>query len=239
MNITVASNELQYTLETAVLIYRSRNNSTPFITLHSVQPPDTLGTLPQLGAARPIDRRFVRSLARSLSPRKAAVEILPDNVLACTDDILLWWLPACRRPMYFETAKREDEESVAALNGRPMSHPPLVFLVDHSGLTVRALPRNERPTAETPLMIAPYWNVYAHGGVCLGSMKHPRTLSISAIQGWEDGFFNSRFSHPNTPMLTGFKDGIVALWSTLADNNESYPLEMLVPAKQTLADLLR
>jgi len=238
MNITVASNELQYILETAVLIYRSRTSSTPFITLHSVQPPETSGTLPQLGAARPIDRRFVRSLARSLSPRKAAVEILPDNVLACTDDVLLWWLPASRRPMYFETAKREDEDTVAVLNRRPIAHPPLVFMVDPSGLTVRALATNERPTAETPLMIAPYWNVYSHGGVCLGSMKHPRTLSVSAIRGWEDGFFDSKFSHPNTPLLTRFKSGIVALWKSLADNNESYPLKLLIPAKQTLADLL-
>lgn len=238
MNITVASNELQYTLETAVLIYKSRTSSTPFITLHSVQPPETPGTLPQLGAARPIDRRFVRSLSRSLSPRKAAVEILPDNVLACTDDVLLWWLPACRRPMYFETAKREDEETVEVLNGRPMAHPPLVFMVDQSGLTVRALSTNERPTAESPLMVAPYWNVYSHGGVCLGSMKHPRTLSVSAIRGWEDGFFDSKFSHPNTPLLTRFKSGIVALWKSLADNNERYPLKLLIPAKQTLADLL-
>ena len=238
MNITVHSNELQYDLETVVLIYKSRTSSTPFITLHSVQPPETPGALPQPGAARPIDRRFVRSLSRSLSPRKAAVEILPDNVLACTDDVLLWWLPARRRPMYFETAKREDEETVEVLNGRPMAHPPLVFMVDQSGLTVRALSTNERPTAESPLMVAPYWNVYSHGGVCLGSMKHPRTLSVSAIRGWEDGFFDSKFSHPNTPLLTRFKDGIVALWKTLADNNESYPLEMLIPAKQTLADLL-
>jgi PRTRC genetic system protein B len=239
MNISVASNELHYSLETAVLIYRARNNEAPFITIHSVQPPATSGSQPSLGVARPIDRRFVRSLSRSLSPRKAAVEILPGNVLVSTDEVLLWWLPACRRPIYFETAKREDEDTVAALNGRPIAHPPLVFMVDQSGLTVRALPTNERPTAETPLMIAPYWNVYAHGGVCLGSMKHPRTLSVSAIRGWENGFFDSRFSHPNTPLLTRFKGGIVALWKTLADSNASYPLEMLVPAKQTLAELLR
>jgi PRTRC genetic system protein B len=239
MNITVHSNELHYSLETAVLIYRSKTSSAPFITLHSVQPPVTPGTLPQLGAARPIDRRFVRSLSRSLSPRKAAVELLPDNVLACTDDTLLWWSPATRRPLYFEVAEREDQETLADIDSRPMAHPPLVFMVDPSGLTVRALPTNERPTAETPLMIAPYWNVYSHGGVCLGSMKHPRTLSVSAIRGWEDGFFDSKFSHPNTPLLTRFKSGIVALWKTLADNNESYPLEMLVPAKQTLAALLR
>ncbi len=238
MNLSVTSNELHYSLETAVLIYRARNNEAPFITVHSVQPPETSGSQPRLGVARPMDRRFVRSLARSLAGRKTAVEIMPGNVLASTDDVLLWWLPACRRPLYFETAQRSDKESVESLHGRPIAHPPLVFLVDRSGLTVRALATDKRPTANTPLMVAPYWNVYAHGGVCLGSMKHPRTLSVSAIRGWEDGFFDSRFSHPNTPLLTRFKGGIVALWKTLADNNNSYPLEMLVPAKQTLVDLL-
>lgn len=239
MNISVESSELHYTLETAVMIYRARNNEAPFITVHSVEPTETSGSLPQLGAARPIDRRFVRSLARSLAGRKTTVQILPENVLACTDELLLWWLPASRRAMYFETTKREDEESIASVNGTPIAHPPLVFLVDRNGLTVRALPTDKRPTDATPLMIAPYWNVFAQGRVCLGSMKHPRTLSVSAIPGWEDGFFDSRFNHPNTPLLTRFKGGIVALWKSLADSHESYPLDMLVPAKQTLADLLR
>lgn len=87
-------------------------------------------------------------------------------------------------------------------------------------------------------MIAPYWNVNIQGDVCLGSTRHPRTLSVAAIEGWQDGFFNSRFNHPNTPLLTKFPKGIVALWKRIA-GKQNYPLDMLVPAKQTLADLLR
>lgn len=238
MNISVASNELHYSLVGAVLVYRpNRQDMTPFITVHSVKPPETPNSQPRLGAARPIDRRFLRSLKRSLAGHKTDVEILPGNVLASTDDVLLWWLPACRRPMYFKPA--QNEESVGHLHGKTFPHPPLVFLVNGSRLFVRALATNRRPTSNTPLMIAPYWNVYASGEVCLGSMQHPKALSVSAISEWENGFFNSNFSHPNTPLLTHYKDGIAALWKTLADNKANYPIKMLVPAKQTLADLLR
>jgi PRTRC genetic system protein E len=44
------------------------------------------------------------------------------------------------------------------LDGGSYPHPALVFKVTRRELFVRALARDERPTGETPLKTAPYWN---------------------------------------------------------------------------------
>lgn len=237
MNISVASSDLQYTLEEAILVYRAKQNEVPFITCHSVVPPVTAGGHPTLGVARPINQAFVRSLSLVLAS-KVKPEILPENVLFAGGDTLLWWTPASRRPMYFLTRKGEDEKDIKSIHGATFPHPPLVFMAETRGLTVRALSSNTRPSADTPLMIAPYWNVFIDGSVCLGPVRRPKTLSSLTIPDWQNAFFDSQFSHPNTPLLAKSPKGMASLWKSIA-GKQNYPMEVLIPAKQTLADLLR
>jgi PRTRC genetic system protein B len=174
-----------------------------------------------------------------MSPKQALqAEFLPENLLVKTNDTLVWWTPEQHRPMYFSVAQGKATE-VEGMSGKVFPHPALVFVVNDGRLFVRALKTNKRPTPDTDLFIAPYWNVYDTGSVCLGSMKHPRTYGISAIAGWENGFFDSYFAHPNTPLLTRHKEGIVDLWASLQGSTEKYPARTLVPAKQKLAGLLK
>jgi len=62
---------------------------------------------------------------------------------------------------------------MAGMNGANFPQPALVWLaMDHS-LSIRALKENHRPAVDTRLCVAPYWNVYDTGSVCLGSMRAP------------------------------------------------------------------
>jgi PRTRC genetic system protein B len=88
------------------------------------------------------------------------------------------------------------------MNGAIFPQPALVWLaMDHS-LSIRALKENRRPVADTKLCVAPYWNVYDTGSVCLGSMRAPDTSTVASIPQWEQGFYESEFTHGNVGRLT-------------------------------------
>jgi PRTRC genetic system protein B len=105
-------------------------------------------------------------------------------------------------------------------------------------LWIRALAANERPKAESPLHIGPYWNCYDNGVVCTGSMKIPREKSIAAIDGWEQAFFRSEFTHAAGAVKhTNYPNGLLALWQYLMGKHD-FPPRYLVSAKQTLAEFV-
>jgi len=147
---------------------------------------------PHLGPGQTLTTAFLRALAEELGARIAA-EILPEKVLARTPDTITWWVPAQREVMFFGGVDPEAR----ALDGGAYPHPALVFKVTRRELFVRALERDERPGAETPLKTAPYWNCDAAGGVCLGSMRVPDDTTAESIAGWQAGFFRSHFTHAN------------------------------------------
>ncbi|MFN9968576.1 MAG: PRTRC system protein B, partial [Phycisphaerae bacterium] len=82
-------------------------------------------------------------------------EVLPECVLVWKSDLVVWWSRRCTRRMFF----RKNSEVPTGLSGAEFSQPPLLWCASGQELTVRALLTNRRPTADTPLMIAPYWNV--------------------------------------------------------------------------------
>jgi PRTRC genetic system protein B len=156
----------EFRLESAILVYRQGGSA--FATLHGVRPaPD--GGAPYLDAAKPLTTEFLRSLAEGLGTSMKP-EILPETVLARTPGMILWWTMPKRRVMFFSPANEE----VRHLNGQRYPHPPLVFKVSGGNLFVRALAADQRPSADTSLAIAPYWNTRQDDGlVCPGSMRIP------------------------------------------------------------------
>jgi PRTRC genetic system protein B len=157
--------------------------------------------------------------------------ILPENVLACTSDLLVWWTPQRQHRMFFSDGAEDRRE----LNGRACPHPALVWLVRHGRLSLRALDQSIRPKPATPLMIAPYWNTEpSRGDVCEGDMRRPRETAVSNMLEWEEGFFNSRFTHPSgMGKLTAHPGGFIGLWTELAGKHQ-FPGQYLLPARQTL-----
>ena len=219
-----------FVLQRALLIYG--DGSGAFATLHDVR--GEKEGAPYLGPGQSLTTAFLRSLAHGLGVRMAP-EILPENVLARTPDLIVWWTRAQHRCAFFGGGN----EAAAKLNGLMYPHPALVFKIWGRDLFVRALAANARPLAETRLMTAPYWNTDSRACVCQGSMRVPEEVSAQSIAGWEAAFFASEFSHPSGAVrLTKHPAGFVGLWSSLAGTKGTLPSEFLADAKQTLREFI-
>ena len=224
-----------YVLRTALLLYETESHISPrstFLTRHAVKT-DAAGVA-TLGPAALLDKSFASDLIRSMQGA-VPVEVLPETVLARTGECLCWWVPASRRVMFYD---KERSPELQALSGRCFPQPPLVILVRHGGMAVRALAEDRRPTASTPLYKAPYWNVSDNGTVCLGSTRKPKETTLASMERWEECFFESEFTHPNAhKRLTNHPGGFTALWGELREQNR-FPAEYLAPAEQTLQAFL-
>ena len=168
--------------------------------------------------------------------RSIPVEILPERVLVRTDDTIVWWTPARERIMFF--SDRGGDAALRKINGKRYPHPPLVFKVSGSHLWIRALVQNERPGANTSVCMAPYWNCYENGVVCIGTMSIPRDKSVAAIEAWEQSFFQSEFTHAaGVRKHVHFPGGVLAMWQSL-QGQEVFPPKYLVQQNQTLGEFV-
>jgi PRTRC genetic system protein B len=229
VHISIGENH-HFELREALLIYASQQHS--FVTRHEVML--NQGAPPTLGPAQPLTVNFVESLARSLSGSTAA-EVLPENVLAKGDRMIAWWTSACRRQMFYESSAHDTTQ----LNGRTFPQPALVWRVEDGEVKIRALTGNKRPSAETTLAIAPFWNLSDDGRVCTGSMRRPDSAAVASISGWELGFYESAFTHANVGRLTRHTGGFERLWAELADKPKPFPVSTLIELPQTLAQFVR
>jgi PRTRC genetic system protein B len=229
VHVSIGDNH-RFELHEALLVFRDRQNS--FITRHDVTARKEAA--PTLGPAQPLTMAFFESLVRSLSGSVQA-EILPANILAKADRMIVWWTPARRRQMFFENA----EGKAAELNGLIFPQPPLVWKVSNGELIIRALTESKRPQGQTKLAVAPFWNLSDDGRVCTGTMRRPESASVAAIPAWERGFYESAFTHANVGRLTRHQGGFDGLWSGLAGKRSRFPVEMLIALPQTLAQFVR
>jgi PRTRC genetic system protein B len=145
----------------------------------------------------------------------------------------LWHCPSRIEPIFFQTAHSE----LNAISGKRVLHPHLLFHVTRRNLYVAALPDARRPTLETKLLRAPYYNVSAEGQVCQGSMNGPRENRPEAITKWEHAFFRSAFTHAQGGafQMTSHPGGHSGLWLEQAGQpNGEFPVQHLVPMKMTL-----
>lgn len=223
--------ELELKLYQAVLLYRNDHANRVMATVHGVVQTDTDGA-PTLGAGQLISTAALRELTKQLSTSSQA-EYLPDNVIARTSKLIAWWNPAHIRPMFF---RRGSE--LANVSGKLFPHPALLFAVRNGVLFVRALPESKRPTANTTLAAAPYWNIDNNGMVCAGTMRVPKSLSVASMPTWQKAFFQSEFTHPGgAGRLITRKGGTTALWKSLV-GKKRFPPSALI-ATETVQDYLR
>lgn len=229
--------ESAFTLRSAVLIYSDGRQL--FATRHDPQPSDV--GAPTLGPGQLVTTAFLKELATGLGASVPA-EVLPERVLVRTADVTVWWRPASRAPVFFNLARDvANAPKLRKLSGRRMWHPPLVFRAEGANLWVRALLKNERPTAGTRLMAAPYFNVSATGGVCVGSMRKPHDRSLASIDGWERAFFESEFTHqlPGTK-LTAHPGGFYGMMHDATHpRTKAFVSSWLAPAGKKHGQLLR
>ncbi len=211
-----------------ITVYLSGDGKGAYATEHDLVP-GPRGSV-EFGPAEPVTDSFLRTLAGGLGT-EIPLDFLPDTVLYRTGELLAWWVPAQRRTMFFS----EHLEQLQPASGKLAPHPALVFVASRTRLWVRALKRNQRPTRDTRLHVAPYMNTYAGGGVCLGTMAVPRSAGVAAAERWVDAFFNSSFTHlAGASRLTVHPRGVAGLWAELAGSKKQFPIGHLAEAQQTL-----
>lgn len=162
--------------------------------------------------------------------------IFPENLLYLNSDksgFALWHSPAKKVNLFFKA-----DLGIADGMGEI---PPMLWLASRDTLQVWALKSNDRPTNQTVLYHAPFFNVYDSGAVCMGNVKKhiPNGCSLTEfISLWEKFFFNSTFSH--TLMNGAVKgDTIISIWKKQMAQGTPYPLDTLIKSKKTLNHLLR
>lgn len=228
MEVSVAIGSSQtMTLSGAILVYRGGNEA--FVTWHPAKPGLNNGA-PYLGEAEPLTTDFLRELSSGLGTY-VAPEILPANMLVRTSEMMVWWTPAQHRTLFFS----EHTDAGKELNGKRYPVPPLVFKVSGGALWVRALELSERPAGITRLKTAPFWNANDQGAVCLGTTRVPDGSGVETTDAWEQGFFQSEFTHAyGAARLTSFPGGFLALCRHLAGSRKPFPAEYLTDARETL-----
>ena len=216
----------EFRLAEAVLVYRGGGDGA-FASLHQVKQAED--GIPYLTPGEALTTAFLRTLAHGLGAQ-VKPEILPDNILARTPDMLAWWSRPRRRVMFFGGV----DEKARKLNGLVFLHLALIFKVAGRDLFVRAVATSSRPTPETPLKTAPYWNTDIR--VCPGSMRAPNTSDVTSIPQWENAFFQSEFTHAaGAVRLTSHPEGFIGLWRSLP-GRKRFPVQHLTDAGETLQE---
>lgn len=232
-----------YELKRAILIYESRGSETACAaTAHSIR---EVNGQPLIEPGEPVTLAGIEALASALG-RQFQASLLPEHLLCLTARQMIWWCPASRRRIWFKPAesKHKDADRLKQLNGKVVLHPPLLFGANEGGLHLWALKENRRPQANTPLFRAPYWNLSPEGNLCIGSAAIPRELNPALLERYENGFFNSAFSHSNWGHpITRCPGGHAAHWEAMShrlveETNLKYAASLLLPSKRTLQQLI-
>jgi len=215
----------------ALLLYSGANTMGRAIaTVHTIaRGPGRYVLLPGKPASAPA----LHQLLTRFNPSIACQGLLPANLLRHTPGELLWHCPSRVEPIFFQTSHSE----LNAISGKRVRHPNLLFHVSGRNLYVAALPDGQRPTLETNLLRAPYYNVSAEGQVCQGSMNGPRENRPEALGQWERAFFQSAFTHPQGGafQITSHPNGHSGLWLEQSEQpHAEFPVQRLVPMKMTL-----
>ncbi len=161
--------------------------------------------------------------------------LLPTNVLYLnpTDNgQVIWYNKPQKQKVYFI-------ESLGISNGTAYM-PTLIFKATKTELSVYALKSNRRPSMNTKLYYAPFFNVYESGKICMGSVdiKVSKAQSLEEfISLWEDHFFNSYFAH----LLGNYnpiKSNIVEFWKQHINTEKPFDTKELKRNNRTLKDII-
>ena len=195
--------------------------------------------------AHPLTEREAETLAKALITKTQSEKkqdflrpkgILPTHVLHINpseNGSVLWFTKSMKRQLFF-TENLEIPNGIAEV-------PAMLWSANKRSLKIYALANNRRPSENTPLFFAPFFNVYENGNVCMGTVDVHIQNSTSLeefIKMWEDYFFNSYFSHlmnEHNPV----KGNCVNLWKSLINVDKPFPKEALKKANRTLKNLLQ
>lgn len=194
--------------------------------------------------AHPLSIREANFLAKALNTKQEKEkDFLQSNGILSTTVLhinpsadkgsVIWYTKTQQRQLYFL-------ECLGIPNGKAFV-PPMLWKADKNSLSVFAMKSGSRPTEQTKLYHAPFFNIYEDGKVCMGTVSIDIKNSASVeefIQAWENYFFNSYFSHlinNHNPI----KGNCVHLWKVLIDKDKPFPKDVLKSNNKTLKNILR
>ena len=226
----IISNDGEVRLDSAILLYKSKRDgeNKSFATVHPIRFNEN--EEPIICPGTPASRKGVAAALRELSEDRIKPALLPAHILARGNDHLVWYRPAMKRPVWFRCAELGERTAV-------VPHPATLWLIapDSGQCFVFALRDDQRPDETTRLFQAPYFNVWNTGRVCIGSAGVPQGEDALNPANWETMFYDSWFSHPNTPKLVRHKEGSYAFWRNLLDGKHRvFPKAKLMPTPLTL-----
>ncbi|WP_189091570.1 hypothetical protein [Deinococcus ruber] len=184
----------------------------------------------------------IQGTARDVQVMRSCLEggmtLLHEHVLYAGLGVLMWWVPAGRAPLHF-LSKIKEASSIEALNGRPVPQPPLLMLLQGRTLRVFALQENKRPTMTTRLYKAPYWNMFADGKMCTGTVKIPDVIDPQKPEDITRLFFQSNFSGASRQSISNYPASHQEMWQE-ADRRDSFDPAWLMeePRITTIKELM-
>lgn len=202
----ISAGETELTLTEALLMYRSGRGEV-YATVHPVHADGTVPGRQIIGAGAPLTKSSLSSFARAVGQATSFGGFVPENLLYTSPNMIAWWTPESIRRCWFKSQNKYIGEKAA-----DVAHPALVFVVVPGDWYVFALRESVRPTPSTKLCHSPHFNVWDGGRICTGNVKLPPAIEASAIAGYEDAFFRTRFTHPNREGATVHKGGMTMLW---------------------------
>jgi PRTRC genetic system protein B len=221
--------EQQLELDSALLLYRSRVSNHVYVTRHAARIVDGA---PTLMAGSPVTREQLADFVAAASKHTGNHGFVHERTIFTAPGSVAWWAPAANRAIWFKADK-----PLGTRNG-PAEHPALLFVAHCRDRFVFALATNERPTADTPLYQAPYFNVSNSGLICTGNVDIAPQPRADEVEKYEnDEFFRSRFTHPNAPKLIA-GDGATRLWMDLLDG-APFPTDRLLPRNITVGAVIK
>lgn len=228
----IAGREAPLKLSQAILLYEG-DRGVCFASVHGI---DASGKQPLILEGRAFTSEAAVRLALELSNNTMRGGFVPPELLYLDGNAMAWWVPPARRHIAFRSEKLGAPE-----RGEVVPHPGLVFCAEHGRRWgVWAVKGSERPHEGTPLYQAPYFNVYADGGICTGNVHLPDGTTAERIKAWNDAFFGSFFTHPNVQgKLVAYKGGTFKFWTDMLDGrHREFPEHVLVPSQRTLGQML-
>ncbi len=219
-------------LTAAFLLYEG-NNGACYATAHPVES-EAGSNRAVIGAGRPVARsELVKALREIEDNSGAQTAFLPATVLGLSNRAVTWWCPPSARRVFFQSKELGTRSAI-------VPHPGLVFQASNEGFRVFSVKVAQRPGPDTPLFEPPYFNTWDDGLICIGTARVPTRIDVNSISGWEAGFFDSAFTHPNNGgKRIAYAKGEFAFWRDMLDGAFSeFPLDALVPTKGTVLKLI-
>jgi len=179
----------------AILFHRTsiessiQSMSHNFATLHNIKVDE--GNRPVIMEGQLMSHDCMVSVLKGMleMKQKKSLRILPENVIAQSDDSLVWYVPCKARTMLFKRGSQMVKMFVP--------YPTLIFKVIDNTLSVVASKYKRKPKADDSIFHAPLMNIYVDSRVCVGTANCPANADIDSVAGWQSVIFDTLFTHTN------------------------------------------